>query len=1124
MFSWLSSYRSHAAKNAVSKRQRVRRCLLEQLEPRCLLTADLPPDPFGGIDWNGNGLGGGLPGSGDGDGYSTYGPPEALWISSTADAMEGGPDGWFQVSRSNETPAMTVTYEIMPNSSAIPGEDFAALVGTFDFEAGQETFNLVVQPINDLFPEDAETVQIRLTGSSRPAAVDTNTDVATSEISDDDSASGVPVVTVSGTLNASEGGTNGEFRLRRSGTTSASLAVQFRITSGPGVTYGNDYTLAGAALGSFDPDTRLGSVNFMAGASSAAINVISVDDTTIEGIEYFDVKVVGGSISTYTADTTARSVVIFDNEQLHPIPSLTQVGLLSDTGSSDSDRITYDQHLSVSLQGVLAAGNYIKAEFDHDGDFEPEGTLTLNQSPTDFIYDPIAFDAALAQRLGGVSIRYRTRLFYSNNQLVGTSDWKTFSYVVEQDPSLGPMRIDPIRLKKDTNIANDGITANPILVGRVLGDFQEAAARIDFDHDNDGIADASTEVAVTGGRFEYDPRIAEPSLESHVGPVTLRYRLVEVRSSDVNGPWEPFQFTLLPTPTSTYTVVDVSHDVGRGSDDEYDYGTYGLIFSGRVNSGGEAGPQFGDKPPGDTPSVYGGGTSDGGSPFDPGYGSGTTEPGGSGGLEPGNDSGGGNGGNDDDDDDDDDDFSPPLPQAVRIQVDHDEDGVVDGETTTDSNLAFDYFPTNVSVGTHTFRFRAIQWSVDYGMYLFGPWTAYTFTYLPNPAPAIASLALRNDTGEFNSDKITADPTFIGRLVVPIFNPASTRVEFDLNSDSQPDAEVFVSDEGFFQYTAASLSAGAHTIHVRSTAYDIVVGAEALGDWVSFQLVYEPIAAATTTLELLVDNGESDSDAITSIGTLTGIVSPPEGHSIRVAIDTNDDRVIDGYAIPQSDGQFVYRPTGLALGVTVMAAQVYRFNPYLDIEEAGPWTELSFTLVPPSSLPLSLDNLRLVFDTGTNSSDRITTSPTLAAEVLGAAIADNVEIDLDGNGTVDATSPIRTDGSFRFTPIGLSLGIHVISARAVGYDYTTGIRTEGTWSSLDFTLVSSTASTPIIETLSLLSDSGVDGDSITENTSILGTIIDDGSVNRVTIQVDFNGDGNADETIFTDSTAFSSITR
>ncbi|MGN6544357.1 MAG: hypothetical protein ACTHK7_04865, partial [Aureliella sp.] len=351
---------------------------------------------------------------------------------------------------------------------------------------------------------------------------------------------------------------------------------------------------------------------------------------------------------------------------------------------------------------------------------------------------------------------------------------------------------------------------------------------------------------------------------------------------------------------------------------------------------------------------------------------------------------------------------------------------------------------------------------------------------------------------------------------PIDTPAWVGVEIDWNNDSQADATVPIADDGTFQYTATALAAGAQTVQVRSKAYDGVVKADAYGPWASLSFTYEPLATPQATLHLLVDDGESSTDNVSSISTLTGVVSPLDGQDILVEFDTNGDGTADGSAIPQSDGQFIYRPVSLAVGSVTAAARVQRFNPYLETTEIGPWTTVTFTLAPPNTTPLSLSNLRLAVDTGINTSDRVTTNPTLTASILGGAIADKVEIDLDGNGTADTTSAVRSDGTFRFTPIGMSLGTHVIGARAVGYDYSSGARTEGPWSMLDFTLVQSTASVPTIETLGLLSDSGTEGDGLTENPAIIGTIADDGSVARVTIQVDTNNDGTVDATVFTDN--------
>ena len=764
--------------------------------------------------------------------------------------------------------------------------------------------------------------------------------------------------------------------------------------------FATDY---GLDNGTFSSSSSTGSITFLAGQQTVGIGVLPVDDTLDEGVEYFDVHVINTAAGNYIADVDrVRTVAIFDNDIPAPTPKLINVGLVNDTGISNTDRISHDQRIAATLQGTLSAG-YVNAEFDHNGDFLPERILTLTQSPQSIVYDPVAYDSALAQHVGSVSIRYRTKQFSSAGTLLDTSEWKAFTYSVEADSAVGPMRIDPINLKKDTDTPGDLITANPIIVGRLLGDFLGGTARVEFDHDDDGIANGNVIVATSGSRFEYDPRKTDPSLENYLGTVTLKYRIVNL-GSGVAGTWETFAFTLTAPPMSGYIVNEMSDHIGRGGDDD----GYGLAISGRVivvsSSYGNSG--------GDGAGGYGNGGSGGGFSF----GNGSEEPGSGGGLE--NGSGGntnGNGGSSD--------FFPPLPQAVRMQIDHNNDNVIDGETTSGNNLLFQYRPSNLQTDTHTFRARALEWNTDYGMYLFGSWTSYTFNYAAEAAPAIESLGLREDTGESSTDLITADPTLIGKLVGPIKTPAWVSVQFDLNQDSQADGDAQISDDGTFTITPTSLTQGYHTIGVRSKAYDGVVDEDAFGNWQTFSFNYEPLDLPQTTLGLLVDTGVSATDKITSVSALTGVISPLEGQNIEVQFDLNGDQVVDGLATPQSDGQFIFRPAGISFGSIDVSARVQRRNPYVDTIDVGPWTAFSFTLEAPNSTPLSLANLRLAVDTGVNKTDRVTTNPTLTAEItnLGDMIAETIEVDLNHDGIVDATSAIRANGNFRFTPVGLAIG-------------------------------------------------------------------------------------------------------
>jgi hypothetical protein len=990
---------------------------------------------------------------------SPDGPTEAVWISNVTDTVEGGTGG-FRVSRSNWVPAMSVYYEVVVGSSAIPNTDYYALSGSVEFTAGQSETDIVVSTIEDLFPEDTETILLRLIGTSRPQAVSPSLDVHTLSIEDDDPVS-APVVTVSSTTDAYEGQSNGRIVFLRSGSRAEPLTFQYRISLSSGLAYETDFLLS---TPSFDAVSLLGTAVFAGGESTVSIDVIAIDDSEVEDYEYFDVKVESLRGANYTPDSLIRTVGIVDNDFPEPIPTISDLALLNDTGDSDSDGITSDQRLTGFILGNLEEGSLI-AEFDHNGDFVPESAVAIVELPTSFVYDPVAHDPNLANHLGSVTINYRTRAVNSLGAQLEASDWSSFVYTVQQDAASGPMRIADFRLKRDTEVLNDNVSGNPIVTGRVLGNFDGSLARIEFDRTGDEEPDEHLVVLESGEQFFYDPRVFDTWLSEYVGPMEIRYRLIEVDEVELVGDWQLFEYYKSAVPAAEVSIAELTHEVETGGAGQGAY--VGLVLSGRL--------------------------------VDPN----------------GNGAGAGSGNSEDGWTD------PPLPTTVRVQVDHHgsfgSNTTIEGEVFPFADSTFDYHPTGISTGYHTFRFRSALWSEEHEAFSVGNWVSYSFLYMPAEPPEIDWMELRTDTGVSSTDGVTADPSIQGQLVVPLPNVLYAQVEFDLDADELADHRVSIDEQGRFSKTFENLQPGYQTIFARTKAHDPALGVEVFGSWSEFNFTYEPWVLPTPTVGLLIDDGHSPTDRISSISTLTGVVSPLVGSDLLVTFDLNFDGLDDGMSIVQSDGQYLFQPAGIPFGSASIRARAHRTNPFLGVIETGPWVPFSFTFTAPSPNQISLDDLRLARDTGTNQTDRITTDPTLTGTVRGNLLLEGVELDFDQDFFPDTTAPVSSGRTFLYTPPAMDMGQRIVSVRPYGYDYLTASRVYGNWQSLQFTLVESTTAAAEIEFLRLLSDSGASyQDLMTENSTVLGQVVDEDGISAVAVQVDINGDGNVDATVFTDN--------
>ncbi|MGE0460393.1 MAG: Calx-beta domain-containing protein [Vicinamibacterales bacterium] len=188
-------------------------------------------------------------------------------VPSDAVASEAGPDaGTFTVSRLGPADdSLTVFYSLVGAAQA--GLDYVALPGSVTIAAGDEEVAVTVTPIDDALIEGPETVTLRL--DAGPGYQVSAVGQANITIQDDER----PAVTivVSDDTAAEEGPEAGAFLVSRTGPTTSPLTVSF-TTSG-GAIDGLDYQSLGAT------------VTIPAGAASASIAIVPVDDGFIEGAE-----------------------------------------------------------------------------------------------------------------------------------------------------------------------------------------------------------------------------------------------------------------------------------------------------------------------------------------------------------------------------------------------------------------------------------------------------------------------------------------------------------------------------------------------------------------------------------------------------------------------------------------------------------------------------------------------------------------------------------------------------------------------------------------------------------------------------------------------------------------------
>lgn len=369
------------------------------------------------------------------------------------------------------------------------------------------------------------------------------------------------------------------------------------------------------------------------------------------------------------------------------------------------------------------------------------------------------------------------------------------------------------------------------------------------------------------------------------------------------------------------------------------------------------------------------------------------------------------------------------------------------------------------------------------------------------SPVVDSLMLTNDTGT-SGDNITTDPTLNGQIAY-VGDLMYLSVEVDTDGDLITDDTATVDwMTGDFSYTPDNLSPGTYTISVRGSDDMMMV----TGGWSSITFTLEEdmpgMMPEISSLQLSNDT-DTPGDLYTTDPSINGQVSyMGDIMAVMVEVDWNGDQIMDDYAsYDPMMGTFSYTPSALSPGYHTISVRAVDDMMMV----TGEWSSISFTLEEEmTGMIPEISSLQLTNDTDTPG-DLITTDPTINGQVsyMGDLMYVSVEVDVDGDQISDGSATYQEwDGTFSYSPSGLSTGTHTISFRAV--DSMSMI--EGAWSSITFTLEEEMSGVePEISTLQLTNDTDTPEDNITSDPAINGQVSYMGDLMYVAVEVDLDGD-------------------
>ncbi len=360
--------------------------------------------------------------------------------------LETGPGtGQFLVGYSGTTAVpVTVTYRV--SGTATSGVDFVALPGTITIPAGSSSASMLVWPIDDGIPDDAESVVVTLEDSSLYIVGSTST--ATVTIYE----AGSPAVRIeAATPIAMEGGTAGQFIVHRSKMTTEALTV--------------GYAIGGSAVANQHYRALPGSVTIPVGAASASITVQAIENTVYEGPTSVILTLLPSASALYElgADISATVTVADNDGPTIGMETIVSKRVGSETGPLPAQVKVYRSTSNTS--GAVPVAYSIGGTATNGEDYESlSGEIIIPDGDSTVFIDIIPIDDNINEPRETVILTLRQNGWY-------TIGWhnEAIAYIADNDlPAVAITALDDNASEGGTNNGIFRVTRQGVLTSSLL--------------------------------------------------------------------------------------------------------------------------------------------------------------------------------------------------------------------------------------------------------------------------------------------------------------------------------------------------------------------------------------------------------------------------------------------------------------------------------------------------------------------------------------------------------------------------------------------------------------------------------------------------------------------------------
>ncbi|MEM7478855.1 MAG: choice-of-anchor D domain-containing protein, partial [Planctomycetota bacterium] len=677
---------------------------------------------------------------------------------------------------------------------------------------------------------------------------------------------------------------------------------------------------------------------------------------------------------------------------------------------------------------------------------------------------------------------------YFSDELVGSGSGSS-SYTGSSSSSGGFPTISNVQLVNDTGVSQDDkITTDPTVQGNIDGAFWSyGTANVEFDHDGDGSGDGVVAATSQGVPFQYDPRVSDPAIANHTGPLTLNYRALEFDGSGnltYQGPWQAFQLTMEADDASEISITDENSQNVQSGFSTINLGSTPLNTAVTrdftVNNLGAAALTL------DVANL--------------------TLPNG---------------------------FTLKTPPATSVDPYSQTTFTLEVAATTAGSFSGEFsLPTNDS-DENPFRFNLLVDVVG-----------------PSPEISLADASNNNiadGTGSLGFGT-TVEGTAVEKTVT-ISNSGDSDLVIDPSSVQIPNGFSLVGTFDMTIVPSASTTMTLRLDGTAEGSFqgDVVFSSnDADESPFSFQVTGvvdpNPSSPAIVDFQLLNNDGVSSNDHISSDSTVTAtVVGDFAGGSVTIEFDHSGDGLVDGSVDVASTGSsFNYDPRiaeAALAGATGWSPLQYR-RIHKDsagaVVSTGAWNEYAF-IVDSDAVAgaISINDYELDQDTGSSNQDRLSISPVVKGTVSGDFAGGSALIEFARPNTDLALGSVAVAASgdaFEFDPRLVDgtltgfVGRANVRYRLIHLDSQGASVSTGSWLNFGIALEEAPAGGFHINELALVNDDGTsDSDKYTTDPTLSGKVAYNGqnysnppSPAYAVVQYDQTGDGTIDGTVVADA--------